>query len=149
MHFSTLVADLAQFEFIMIHKKGIENVNLNAMSRSDHLDELMKRENKKYQTGNEVGELKITYATDLEADPVEIAKERQRFAGYSLLQCTARVKKQNMRSWKGNREIELRKLQKANKFLKEVSQWVAEGKAPHMQGLRVKVQDRSSILCCL
>ena len=89
MHFSTLVPDFAQFEFIMIHKKGIENMNLNPMSRSDHLDELMKEENKKYQADDEVEELKITYATDLDADPVEIAKERQRFAGYSLLQCTA------------------------------------------------------------
>jgi len=39
-----------------------------------------KKENDEYQIENEVRELKITYATDLEGDPPEIAKIR--------LQCT-------------------------------------------------------------
>ena len=43
----------------MIHKKGIENVNADALSRSDHLDEPTKEENEEYQVDNEVGELKI------------------------------------------------------------------------------------------
>ena len=53
----------------MIHKKGIENVNADVLSRSDHLDEPTKEENEEYQVDNEVGELKITYFTDLEGDP--------------------------------------------------------------------------------
>ena len=72
---------MAQFEFIVIQKKGIENVYADAFSRSNHLNESTKEENEEYQLENEVGELKITYATDLEGDPSEIAKER--FAGYS------------------------------------------------------------------
>ena len=36
-------ADLAQFEFIVIHKKGMENVNADAFSRSNHLDEPTKK----------------------------------------------------------------------------------------------------------
>ena len=66
----------------MIHKKGIENVDADALSISDHLDEPSKEENEEYQADNEVAELKITYATNLGGDPAEIAKERQRFAGY-------------------------------------------------------------------
>ena len=46
-------------------------------------DEPTKTENEEYQIENEVGELKITYATDLEGDPRDIAKERWKFAGYS------------------------------------------------------------------
>jgi len=53
----------------VIHKKGIENVNADALSRSDHLDEPTKEENEEYQVDDEVGELKITYSTDLEGDP--------------------------------------------------------------------------------
>ena len=36
---------------------------------------------------------------------------------------------------------ELRKLKEADKVLKEAIQWVVDSKAPHMQELRVKVQD--------
>ena len=66
----------------MIHKKGIENVNADALSISDHLDEPSKEENEEYQVDNEVAELKITYATNLGVGLAEIAKERQRFSGY-------------------------------------------------------------------
>ena len=31
-------AELAQFEFIVIHKKGSENVNADALSRAKNLD---------------------------------------------------------------------------------------------------------------
>ena len=75
-------ADLAQYEFIVIHKKDIENVSTDALSRSDPWDVPTKEENEEYQADNEVGELKMTYATDLEWDPAEIAKERWRLAGY-------------------------------------------------------------------
>ena len=50
---------------------------------------------------NEVGELKITYATDLKGDPAEIAKEKWRLPGYEIVE--------------GNK---LRKPQEADKFLK-------------------------------
>ena len=42
---------------------GIESLKADALSRSDHLDEPLKEENEEYQADNEVGELKITYAT--------------------------------------------------------------------------------------
>ena len=41
-------------------------------------------QNKEYMIDNEVGELKITYAADLEGDTAEIAKERWKFASYCL-----------------------------------------------------------------
>ena len=53
--------ELAQFEFIMIHKKGSENVNADALSRANHLDE-------EYQEANEMGEMKITFASELEGN---------------------------------------------------------------------------------
>ena len=47
-------AELAQFEFIVIHKKGSENVNADALSRAKHLDEPTTEENEEYQEANEV-----------------------------------------------------------------------------------------------
>ena len=61
-------SELAQFEFIVIHKNGVENINADALSRSNHLDKPTKAENEEYQKDNEVGELKVTYATDLDGD---------------------------------------------------------------------------------
>ena len=52
------------------------------MHCQDQIIEPTKKEKAEYQGDNEVGELKITYATDLEGDPEKIAKERRRFAGY-------------------------------------------------------------------
>ena len=75
-------AELAQFEFIVIHKKGSENINADALSRAKHLDEPTAEENEEDQEANEVGEMKITFASELEGDPVEIGKVRRKFAGY-------------------------------------------------------------------
>ncbi len=72
-------AELAQFEFIVIHKKGSENVNADALSRAKHLDEPTEEENDEYQASNEVGEVKITFAS---GNPVVIGWERQKFDGY-------------------------------------------------------------------
>ena len=47
----------------------------DALSKSNHLDESIKKENEEYQIKKEVEELKITYATDLEGDPAEKTKE--------------------------------------------------------------------------
>ena len=69
-------AELAQFEFIVIHKKGSENVNTDALSRAKHLDEPTTEENEEYQEANEVGEMTITFASELEGNPVEIEKGR-------------------------------------------------------------------------
>ena len=82
-HFPTLEhKELAQFEFIVIHKKGKENINADALSRAKHLDEPTDEENKKHQEANEFGEIKITFASELDRDPVVIGRERQKFAGY-------------------------------------------------------------------
>ena len=75
-------AELAQFEFIVIHKKEIENVNAYALSRAKHLDEPTAEENAEHQEDNEEGDMKITFASDLQGDPEEIGKERRKFAGY-------------------------------------------------------------------
>ena len=47
----------------MIHKKGSENINADALSRAKHLDEPTTEENEEYQEANEVGEMKITFAS--------------------------------------------------------------------------------------
>ena len=67
-------AELAQFEFIVIHKKGSENVIADALSRAKHLDEPTEKENEEYHEANEVGEMN--------GNPVEIGIERWKFAGY-------------------------------------------------------------------
>ena len=64
----------------MIHKKGSENVNADALSRAKHLDEPTTEENA--EEANEVGEMKITFALELEGNPVEIGKGRRKFARY-------------------------------------------------------------------
>ena len=43
----------------MIHKKGNENVDADALSRAKHLDEPTTEENEEYQEAKEVGEMKI------------------------------------------------------------------------------------------
>ena len=67
--------ELAQFEFIVIHKKGSENVNADTLSRAKHLDEPTEEENEEYQEANEP-------ISELEGNPVEIGKEKRMFAGY-------------------------------------------------------------------
>ena len=98
------------------------------------IQEPSKEENEEYQLENEVGELKITYATDLEGDPSEIAKERRRFAGYSPAM-------HNM-SQKTRHQIiernELKKLHEADEVWKEVLQWVLEGKNHRCKSIEVK-----------
>ena len=49
---------------LVIHKKRSEKMNVE------------------YQLNNEVGEMKITFARDLEEKTAEIAKERRRLTGY-------------------------------------------------------------------
>ena len=49
----------------MIHKKGSENVNADALSRAKHLDEPTTEENEEYQEANEVGEMKITFLSSI------------------------------------------------------------------------------------
>ncbi len=64
-------------------------------------------------------------ATDLEGDPADIAKERRRFAGYSsLVHSMSQETRHTIIEG-----FELRKLQEADEVLKEVIQWVVEGKA--------------------
>ena len=41
-------AELAQIEFIVIHKKGSENVNADPLSRAKHLDKPTGEENEEY-----------------------------------------------------------------------------------------------------
>ena len=51
---------------VKVHSDTQEgDVNADALSISDHLDEPSKEENEEYQADNEVAELKITYATNL------------------------------------------------------------------------------------
>ena len=60
--FQHCYVELAQFEFIVMHMKGSENVHDNALSRAKHLDEPTAEENEEYQGVKEVGEMKITFA---------------------------------------------------------------------------------------
>ena len=66
----------------MIHKKGSENVNADALSRSKHLDEPTAEENEEHQEENEVGEMKITFADEIHGDPEEMGRSRRDFQSY-------------------------------------------------------------------
>ena len=61
----------------MIHKKGSENANADALSRAKHLDEPKEEENEEYQEANKVGEMKINFASELVGNPVEIGLEAE------------------------------------------------------------------------
>ena len=85
------------------------------MSRANHLDE----------PTNEVGELKITYATELEGDWAEIAMMRQKFAWYPPL---IHSMYQETRP----------KIIEGNKFMMQRQK--AKGKVPKLLEVRGKVQ---------
>ena len=133
-------AELAQYNFIVIHKKGVENINADALSRATHLDEPTQAENEEYQAENEVGELKIKFATDMDRDPAEVAKEMRMLC--SLNSYPAAV---HSMSTETRHEIvegnELRKLQEADEVWKEVIKWVIEGEVPKLSEVRGKVQE--------
>ena len=133
--FQQRYADLAQFEFIVIHKKGSENVNADALSRAKHLDEPTAEENAEHQEDNEVGEMKITFALNLQGDPQEIGKERRKFAEYlsAVHSMSPEIRYEVI---EGNK---LRKLQDSDKVWSEVIKWTLVGKAPKMLELRGKV----------
>ena len=120
----------------MIHKKGSENINADALSRAKHLDKPMEEENEEYQEANEVGEMKIIFASELKGDPVEIEREQQKFAGYPpavhSLSTETRYK-----IIEGN---ELQKLQESDEVWKEV-----DGRVPKMQ--EVKGGYTGSVVC--
>ena len=68
-------AELTQFQFIVIHKEGSENINADSLSQAKHLDEPTEEE-------NELGEMKITFASELKGDPEEIVRKQQKFDQY-------------------------------------------------------------------
>ena len=119
-------AELAQFEFIVIHKKGSENVNADALSCVKHLDEPTAEENEEHHEENEVGEMKIIFATDIQGDLEEIGKLRRDFTGYApaVLSMTQETRYEIM---EGN---ELRKLQESDEVWSEVIKVGFSGKSP-------------------
>ena len=59
----------------MIHKEGSENINADSLSQAKHLDEPTEEE-------NELGEMKIKFASELKGDPEEIVRKQQKFDQY-------------------------------------------------------------------
>ena len=110
----------------MIHKKGSENVNADALSRANHLNEPTAEENAENQIDKEVGEMKKAFASDLDRDPTEIAKERRRFIGYPP-SVHSRSLETRHRIIKCNK---LRKLRETDEVWKEAIKWITEGKVP-------------------
>ena len=55
-------------------------MNADALSRVKHWDKPTEEENEEYQEANKVGEMKITFASELEGNPVEVGRERWKFA---------------------------------------------------------------------
>ena len=134
-------AELAQFEFIVIHKKGSENVNADALSRAKHLDEPTTEENEEYQEANKVGEMKITFASELEGNPVEIGRVRRKFSRYP----PAIHNLSNETRFEIVEGNELRKLQEEDEVWKEVIKWIINGKVPKMQEVRGGIQEVISV----
>ena len=112
----------------MIHKKGNENVNADALSRAKHLNEPTTEENEEYQEANKVGEMKITFASELEG------KGRRKFAGYPAAIHNL-SNKTRLEIMEGN---VLRRLQ-------EVIKWIIDGKVPKMQEVRGEIQELISV----
>ena len=85
--------------------------------------------------------MKITFASELNGDPEEIGKERQKFAGYppAVHSMSPETRYEII---EGN---ELRKLQERDEVWKEVIKWILEDKAPKMQELRRSVQEVLSV----
>ena len=104
----------------MIHKKGSENINADALSQDKHLDEPTEEENAEYQEANEMGEMKITFASELDGNPVEIGREQQKFAGYlpAIYNLSNETRYEIM---EGNA---LRKLQEEDEVWKKVIKWM-------------------------
>ena len=121
-------AELAQIEFIVILRKGSENINADALSRAKHLNEQTTEENKEYQEANEVGEMKITFASELEGNPVEIGIVRRKFDGYQPAIHNLR-EETRFEIVEGN---ELRRLQEEDVVRQEVIKWISSGKVPKM-----------------
>ena len=113
----------------------------DALSRAKHLDEPTTEENEEYQEANEVGEMKITFASELAGNPVEVGKVRRKFAGYTpavhnLSEGT------RFEIIEGN---ELRKLQEEDEVWQEVIKWILSGKVPKMQEVRGGIQEVLSV----
>ena len=125
----------------MIHKKGSENINADALSRAKHSDEPTTEKNEEYQEANEVGEMKTTFASEIEGNPVEIGKVRWKFAGYppAIHNLSSETR---FKILEGN---ELRKLQEEDVVWKEVIKWTVDGKVPKMQEVRGGIQEVISV----
>jgi hypothetical protein len=97
--------------------------------------------NAEYQEANEVGEMKITFASELDGNPVEIGRERQKFAGYppAIHNLSNETRYEIM---EGNA---LRKLQEEDEVWKEVIKWIVDGKIPKMQEVRGGIQEVLSV----
>ena len=133
--------EMAHFEFIVIHKKGSENGNADALSRAKHLDMPTTEENEEYQEANEVGEMKITFASELEGNPVEIGKGRRKFARYT----PAIHNLCNETRFEIMGGTVLRKLQEEDEVWQEVIKWIIDGKVPKMQEVRGGIQELISV----
>ena len=124
----------------MIHKKGNENVNADALSRAKHLNEPTTEENEEYQEANKVGEMKITFASELE-NPVEIGKGRRKFARYPPAIHNL-INETRFEIMEGNM---LRKLQEEDEVWKEVIKRIVDGKVPKMQEVSGEIQELISM----
>ena len=124
-------SDLAQFEFIVIHKKGIENVNCVIKIKPFKWTNKRKEWRVSGQEWSRRAKDHLCYRSRRRS-----AKERRRFAGY-LPAVHSMSQETRHEIIEGNK---LKKLQEADEVRREVIQWVLEGKASQMQELRGKVQ---------
>ena len=125
----------------MIHKKGNENVDADALSRAKHLDEPTTEENEEYQEANKMGEMKITFASELEGNPVEIGKGRRKVARYppAIHNLINETRFEIMEGYM------LGKLQEEDEVWKEVIKWIVDGKVPKMQEVSGEIQELISM----
>ena len=84
-----------------------------------------------------MGELKIRFATDMDRDQTEVAKEMRMLNSY-LTAVHSMSTETRHEIVEGN---ELRKLQEVNEVWKEVIKWVVEGEVPKLSEVRDKVQE--------
>ena len=106
---------LKDFSVLALHPKHYGKTNV-----LEFIIHLKRSENRnvEYKLDNKV-KMKITFATDLEVDPVEITKERRKFAGYpSAIHIMSQEKHQDQKNHQDQEEtLMLKKKRKIEETL--------------------------------
>lgn len=122
--------ELSSYDFEVQHKKGVENKNADALSRSDHMDEPTPAEEEEQE--NEYMANMVRLAKELDCDlRQKDAKEAEK---------RKKIRNMNQRNEDLSRE-ELIKMQEEDPVINEVRGWVQENRKPDRRELRGREEE--------